>query len=73
MEKPIVDVSDVLEPVAFSLDVAARVIGISRAKCYQLAKSGQLRVKKVGSRSLTTREYCVDLLESMPDLTGGTA
>ena len=62
------DVNELVEPLGFSIDVAAKVIGISRAKAYQLVKSGQLKVKKVGSRSITTREYCVDCLASMPEL-----
>lgn len=63
------EVNEVIEPVGFGLEVAAKVLGISRAKAYLLASSGELKVKKVGSRSITTRENCQDCLDAMPDFT----
>ena len=62
-----IEVSKVIEPMGFGLDVAAKVIGVSRAKAYNLVNAGLLRAKKVDGRTITTPEYCREFLESMPD------
>lgn len=51
------------ETLAYQLRDAARVIGLSRAKLYQLFKTGELRSFTVGRRRLVARkdlEHYVD-------------
>ena len=62
-----IEVNDTLEPIGFSLEVAAKVIGISRAKAYMCVNDGLLKAKKIGSRTITTRENCQEFIDSMPD------
>lgn len=41
-----------LAPLAHPIDAAARRIGIGRTMVYALIKSGELRVVKIGGRTL---------------------
>jgi excisionase family DNA binding protein len=47
--------SDHTEPLADSLPVAARRMGVSVPHVYRLAQKGKLKIIKLGSRSLVTR------------------
>jgi excisionase family DNA binding protein len=41
-----------VQALAYNMRVAPRVSGISKSKLYQLAKDGQLRLTRVGGRTL---------------------
>lgn len=55
--------ADDLEPIAYRMEDAVRVSGIGRTKLYSLVKSGELRVTKVGKRTLVPRSELVRLIE----------
>ena len=42
-------------PIMVPLEHSARVIGISRSSLYNLIKSGDLRVRRVGGRVFVTK------------------
>ena len=50
--------------LAYRIPDAAKAIGLSRSTLYYLAKQGKLRIRKVGGRSLITREDLLSLLQS---------
>jgi excisionase family DNA binding protein len=53
--------------IAYTVDDAARVIGVSRGFVYTLFKSGALTARKAGRRTLVTRDDLVRYLESLPE------
>jgi excisionase family DNA binding protein len=52
-----------LEPLAYTVKDAARVLGVSRGMLYELMATGELPSTKLGSRRLIRREAIVSLLE----------
>lgn len=52
-----------LEPLAYTVKDAARVLGISRGMLYELTATGELPSAKLGSRRLIRGEAIVSLLE----------
>lgn len=57
-----------MEPLAVSVSEAARLIGVSRTRLYQLIRDGRLRKIKSGGRTLLLvqdlRDYLGSLAES---------
>ena len=57
-----------MEPLAVSVSEAARLIGVSRTRLYQLIRDGRLRKIKSGGRTLLLvqdlRDYLGSLVES---------
>lgn len=53
-----------MEPLAITIDEAARRLGISRTTAYSRAKDGTLPVRRLGSRWLVS----VKALEKMMDI-----
>lgn len=51
--------------LAYSIEHFAKVTDLSRAKLYQEAKAGRLRLTKAGRRTLITRENGVAYLQSL--------
>jgi len=49
-------------PLAFCVEEAARMIGVSRATLYVLISTGDLRTIKIRKRRLVPREALLDLL-----------
>lgn len=49
------------QPLAYSIKNAAAVCGIGRTKLYELIKAGEIRSRKIGSRTVVLRSD----LESM--------
>jgi len=54
------------DPLAVSVDDAARMIGISHASCWRLATSGQLPTRKLGVRRLVFVRDIEAFLDSLP-------
>ena len=51
------------EPLAYRVNDACRVSGLSRTTIYRLAKEGRLTIRKVCGRSLIARSELLDLLK----------
>jgi excisionase family DNA binding protein len=50
------------EPLAISIDEAARLTGTSRSFIYGLIRSGALQTKHLGRRNLVVRDSLMELL-----------
>lgn len=57
-----------MKPVAYSVPDVLKTVGISRTTFYALAKSGQIKVRKVGKRSFVLAKDLDAWLESLPVL-----
>jgi excisionase family DNA binding protein len=57
-----------MKPVAYSVPDVLKMIGISRTTLYQLVKTGKLKVRKVGTRSVILSKDLEEWLESLPVL-----
>lgn len=51
------------EPLAYRIDDAASVLGLSRSKLYQLIKAGELRKERIAGRTLILRRELEALLQ----------
>ena len=51
--------------LAFNLDEFGRAIGVGRTAVKNAIKSGELRVAKLGSRTIITREAAQDYLRGL--------
>jgi excisionase family DNA binding protein len=60
------------QKLAYQIPEACEAAGVCRSKLYQLIKSGQLPVRKLGKRTLILASDLKQLVESLP-LGGGTA
>ena len=67
METPPVD------RLAYRVNDAARLVGISRARAYQLLRDGRLRAVKNGTRTLILADSLREYLESLPAYEPGGA
>jgi len=56
-----------IEPLAYSIPDAARASGISRSRLYELAKSGDLKIIKIKTRSLIAVDDLRALLKRFRD------
>lgn len=54
------------EPMACSVDVAAKLAGCSRTTIYEAIKSGDLQVHKMGARTIIIDEDLRSWLRSLP-------
>ena len=59
-----------IEPLADSVVVAAKRLGICRAKAYQEISSGRLVARKAGRRTLIERAEQARWLDSLPMMCG---
>ena len=55
------------EPLAYSVDDAAAILGISRQKLYDILNIGDLGGKKLGRRTIILHYVLVEFLEGLPD------
>ncbi|WP_215761902.1 helix-turn-helix domain-containing protein [Acetobacter sp. P1H12_c] len=53
-----------MEPLAISVNAAAKALSIGRSSLYGLIKAGQLDVIKIGTRTLVTTESLTRLAQS---------
>jgi excisionase family DNA binding protein len=54
------------EPVAYSPDAAARAAGVGRTTLFSALKTGALRGRKVGRRTIILREDLLQWLRELP-------
>lgn len=54
------------EPLAYRLDDAVRVLGVSRSSLYELAKAGKLKMIRIAGRALVDAESMRILVSSAP-------
>ena len=54
------------ETIAVSVKRAAELLSISRAKLYELIKSGELEIRKCGSRTLIRYQDLQHLIDTLP-------
>ena len=57
-----------MKPVAYSVSDVLKMVGISRTTFYQLVKTGKIKVRKVGNRSLILSRDLEEWIESLPAL-----
>ncbi|MCP8883041.1 helix-turn-helix domain-containing protein [Devosia sp. XJ19-1] len=57
-----------MKPVAYSVSEVLKTVGISRTTFYALAKSGKIKVRKIGTRSFVLAKDLDAWLESLPVL-----
>lgn len=50
------------QPLAYRVSDAAKILGLSRTTIYKLAKQKRLTIRKVGGRSLITRNELESLI-----------
>ena len=70
MERPI---STPPEPLTYSVETAAAMLGISRALAYQLVRGGELPSIKLGRRVVVPRAALLRLVGGEPGNGAGTA
>ena len=58
---PIEQVS-AFEPLAYRMDDAVRVSGVSKSTLYELAADGKLKLTRVGGRTLVPRDEILRLI-----------
>jgi excisionase family DNA binding protein len=54
-----------IRPLAYGPADAAKVLGVSRARVYELMNDGTIPSLKLGARRLIRHEAIVDLLDSL--------
>jgi excisionase family DNA binding protein len=54
------------EKLAWSVDEAAQIFGIGRSAIYEEIRSGRLRARKVGARTIILKEDGLAFLRSLP-------
>lgn len=57
-----------MKPMAYSVSDVLKMVGISRTTFYQLVKSGKIKVRKVGNRSLILSRDLEQWLDGLPAL-----
>lgn len=60
-----------LMPLAVSVPKAALLCDLSRAKLYELIRSGELKIRKCGSRTLIRYQDLQELVDSLPSFQSG--
>jgi hypothetical protein len=62
----LIDRTDPVPTIAYRVSDATRATGLSRSSIYLAIKSGALRVKKCGRRTLILHEDLVKFLKALP-------
>lgn len=57
-----------MKPVAYSVSEVLKTVGIGRTTFYALVKSGQIKVRKIGTRSFVLAKDLDAWLGSLPVL-----
>jgi excisionase family DNA binding protein len=56
-----------MEPLAVSVKEAARIVGVSRSRLYELIGSGQVEARKIGSRTIIPTDSLRALVADAPE------
>ena len=59
-----------MDPVAYSVSDVLELVGISRSKFYQLVNAGQIKVRKIGNRTIILACDLDAWLTSLPGFGG---
>lgn len=59
-----------MDPVAYSLSNVLKIVGISRTKFYALVGTGEIKVRKIGNRTIILARDLDTWLESLPTIGG---
>ncbi|WP_375450605.1 helix-turn-helix domain-containing protein [uncultured Devosia sp.] len=59
-----------MDPVAYSVSDVLKLIGISRTKFYELVGTGEIKVRKIGNRTIILARDLSTFLESLPTIGG---
>ena len=59
-----------MDPVAYSVSDVLKLVGISRSKFYQLVNAGQIKVRKIGNRTIVLVRDLNTWLDSLPTIGG---
>lgn len=59
-----------MDPVAYSVSDALKLVGISRTKFYALVGTGEIKVRKIGNRSIVLARDLNTWLDGLPTLDG---
>lgn len=59
-----------MDPVAYSVSDVLKLVGISRSKFYQLVNAGQIKVRKIGNRTIILARDLNTWLDSLPSFGG---
>lgn len=57
-----------MSPVVYSISEVLELVGISRSKFYQVINSGQIKVRKIGNRSIILADDLDVWLKSLPSI-----
>lgn len=55
-----------MDPVAYSVSDVLKVVGISRTKFYELVGTGDIKVRKIGNRTIILARDLNAWLEGLP-------
>jgi predicted site-specific integrase-resolvase len=58
------------ETIAYNVEAAAQLIGISRAGLYRYIQAGDLKVRKIGARTVVLRQDLERFVKSEPPARG---
>ncbi|MDG5751968.1 helix-turn-helix domain-containing protein [Qipengyuania sp. XHP0211] len=56
-----------IEPLAYSMEEAAAMLGISRGKLYRILNVGEIGGKKLGRRTIILHSDLVKFLDNLPN------
>lgn len=59
-----------MDPVAYSVSDVLKLVGISRSKFYQVVNAGQIKVRKIGNRTIILAGDLDAWLASLPGFGG---
>jgi excisionase family DNA binding protein len=59
-----------MDPVAYSVSDVLKLVGISRTKFYALVGTGEIKVRKIGNRTIVLARDLDAWLESLPTCRG---
>ncbi|ODT80951.1 MAG: hypothetical protein ABS76_14280 [Pelagibacterium sp. SCN 64-44] len=55
-----------MEPIAYTVNDACRLLRIGRTTFYRLAKAGTIKTRKLGTRTLVLTKDLEQLVDSLP-------
>jgi excisionase family DNA binding protein len=59
-----------MDPVAYSVSDVLKLVGISRTKFYALVGAGEIKVRKIGNRTIILARDLQTWLDGLPTIGG---